>query len=138
MHNNHDCCGQPSSKEEIKQFGTLYTCPMHPQIKQKEPGNCPICGMALEPITSAENNSFDAEFSYLKKKFLIALILTLPILFLEMGGHFFHFVDTRISQIIQMVLSSVVVFFSGWIFFVRAVESVKNRMPNMFTLILNF
>ena len=136
MHNNnHDCCGQSSSKEEIKQLGALYTCPMHPQIKQKEPGNCPICGMALEPVTSAENNGFDEEFSDLKKHFFIALILTLPILLLEMGGHFFEVVDVRVSQITQMILSFAVVFFCGWIFFVRAVESVKNRMPNMFTLI---
>ncbi len=91
--------------------------------------------MALEPITSAENNGFDEEFSCLKKRFLIALILTLPILFLEMGGHFFQFIDVRVSQVIQMILSFAVVFWSGWIFFVKAFESVRNRMPNMFTLI---
>lgn len=139
-HANHQSCchhdhGQISSEHKKKQSGATYTCPMHPQIKQKEPGNCPICGMALEPTASAENNGFDEEFSGLKKRFLIALILTLPILFLEMGGHFFEFIDVRISQVIQMVLSFAVVFWSGWIFFVRAVESVKNRMPNMFTLI---
>lgn len=122
-------------QQKILNFGEVYTCPMHPQIKQKEPGNCPICGMALESINAAESNGFDEEFSDLKKHFLIALILTLPILFLEMGGHFFEVIDVRVSQLIQMILSFAVVFWCGWIFFVRAVESVKNRMPNMFTLI---
>src|SRR3989338_371095 len=136
MNDNHQgCCGHSSSKSGKKESGTIYTCPMHQQIKQEEPGNCPICGMALEPIAAAENNGFDEEFFGLKKQFLIALILTLPILFLEMGGHFFQFIDVRISQIMQIVLSFAVVFFCGWIFFVIAVESVKNRMPNMFTLI---
>lgn len=139
-HANHqNCCHYnhvPASSEyKKKQPGELYTCPMHPQIKQKGPGSCPICGMALEPMISANEDHFDEELSDLKKRFWISLILTLPVFFLEMGGHFFEFSSAGISQMIQMILSFVVVFVCGWPFFVKALESVKNRVPNMFTLI---
>ncbi len=127
-----NCCGNSSKSLDSDQ---IYTCPMHPQIKQKEPGNCSICGMALEPIVTDDDDFSDKDFSDLKKKFLFALVLTLPVLFLDMSGHFFEFVSVKTSQMIQMVLSFIVVFWSGWPFFVKAYESVINRLPNMFTLI---
>lgn len=127
-----NCCGNSSKSLDSDQ---IYTCPMHPQIKQKEPGNCSICGMALELIVDDDDDFSDKDFFDLKKRFWFSLILTLPVLFLDMSGHFFEFISIKISQQLQMGLSFIVVFWSGWPFFVRAYESVINRLPNMFTLI---
>lgn len=135
--NNDNCC---HNYQEIPKQNNInkviYTCPMHPQIKQDRIGNCPICGMNLEPQTVVTDDHFDEESFNLKKRFWIALILTLPVLILEMSGHFFdlHISESN-SQIVQLIFSSFVVFWSGSIFFVRAFESLKNKSPNMFTLI---
>jgi Cu+-exporting ATPase len=139
--NHENCCHIPEkSNSQSKKTGlfleTIYTCPMHPQVKQKTPGNCPICGMNLEPQAPVDDDNFAEEFSDLKKRSWIALILTLPIFILEMGGHFFEMaIPAKISQVIQLLFSSVVVFWNGSIFFGRAFESLKNKSPNMFTLI---
>ncbi len=80
---------------------------MHPQIRQDKPGNCPICGMALEAEVAASGDGFDEELSDFKKRFLVALVLTLSIFILEMGGHFFDFsaiLSSETSQVIQLVL----------------------------------
>lgn len=129
------CCDHVKTDKKTSVNHKAYTCPMHPEVRQNGPGNCPICGMALEPITATNNDHFDEELGGLKKRFLVALILTLPVLFLEMGGHFFELVNIKISQAIQLIFSCAVVFWSGWPFFVKAFESVKSRLPNMFTLI---
>jgi Cu+-exporting ATPase len=115
-----------------------YTCPMHPQVRQMGPGNCPICGMALEPVlaTAAEGDS--PELRDMSRRFWIGLALTLPVLALEMGGHLMdlhRLVAPQTSNWIQMVLGTPVVLWAGWPFFVRAVASVRNRSLNMFTLI---
>lgn len=141
MHDHHkDCCHTDHQVvlQDKQKLGAIYTCPMHPQIRQDKPGSCPICGMALEVEAATSNDSFDEELSDFKKRFLVALILTLPIFILEMGGHFFDFgaiLSAKTSQVIQLVLSSFVVFWSGFSFFKKAAESLKNRSPNMFTLI---
>ena len=144
MHENHahhkDCChtNAPVVLQDTKQLNAIYTCPMHPQIRQDKPGNCPICGMALEAEVTASDDGFDEELSDFKKRFLVALILTLPIFAMEMGGHFFDFstiLSAKTSQMIQLVLSSFVVFWSGFPFFKKAADSLKNRSSNMFTLI---
>ena len=144
MHSNHahhkDCCHANAqvALQDTKQLGMIYTCPMHPQIRQDKSGNCPICGMALEAEAAASGDGFDEELSDFKKRFLVALVLTLPIFILEMGGHFFDFsiiLSAKTSQVIQLVLSSFVVFWSGLPFFKKAADSLKNRSPNMFTLI---
>lgn len=137
------CCHnhKTSHKHQVEpRNGAVYTCPMHPQVKQNAPGNCPICGMALEPQTPASDDHFSEETSDLKKRFWVALILTLPVFVLEMAGHFpWHFsamlVSAKISQFIQLLLSAIVVFWSGSLFFSKAFESLKNKSPNMFTLI---
>lgn len=141
-HSHKNCCHHQNEQnqkigiaDKNKQEGAIYTCPMHLEIRQTSPGSCPICGMALEPESATSNDHFDEEVSDLKKRFIIAFILTLPVFILEMGGHFFEMIPVKISQIIQLLLSTIVVFWSGSIFFRKALESVKNKSLNMFTLI---
>jgi Cu+-exporting ATPase len=113
-----------------------YTCPMHPQVRQMGPGNCPICGMALEPVIATDIES--PELRDMTRRFWIGLVLTLPVLALEMGGHLLdlkHFVAPQVSNWIQLVLGTPVVLWAGWPFFLRGWTSLKNRSLNMFTLI---
>lgn len=115
-----------------------YTCPMHPQVRQIGPGNCPICGMALEPVIATGETGESPELRDMTRRFWIGLALSIPVLFLEMGGHLFdigHLVGAQASNRIQMVLGTPVVLWAGWPFFTRAWTSVKNRSLNMFTLI---
>jgi P-type Cu+ transporter len=118
--------------------GTIYTCPMHPQIRQVGPGSCPICGMALEPETASVTEQPNAELADMSRRFWIALVLTLPVFALEMGGHLTglpHILGPRLSNWIQFALSTPVVVWAGWPFFVRGWASVVSRNLNMFTLI---
>ncbi|MEP6874854.1 MAG: heavy metal translocating P-type ATPase, partial [Burkholderiales bacterium] len=115
-----------------------YTCPMHPQIRQMGPGNCPICGMALEPVLVAAETGESPELRDMTRRFWMALALTAPVFALEMGGHLFnihHLIAQRTSNWVQLLLGTPVVLWAGWPFFVRAVASVKNRSLNMFSLI---
>jgi Cu+-exporting ATPase len=116
----------------------IYTCPMHPQIRQKGPGHCPICGMALEPLNVAEVDGPNPELLDMSRRFWIGLALALPVFLLEMGGHLFdlhHLIAPQISVWIQFALSTPVVLWAGWPFFVRGWASLVNRSLNMFTLI---
>jgi Cu+-exporting ATPase len=120
--------------------GTIYTCPMHPEIRQEGPGNCPICGMALEPLEVTAEAAPNHELADMTRRFWIGLALTLPVLVLEMGGHIpglglHHLVPPRTSVWIQFLLGTPVVLWAGWPFFVRGWQSVVNRSLNMFTLI---
>jgi len=115
-----------------------YTCPMHPQVRQMGPGNCPICGMALEPVVATEEAGASPELRDMTRRFWVGLVLSLPVVVLEMGGHVFnisHLVGLQTSNWIQMLLGTPVVLWAGWPFFVRAWVSVKNRSLNMFSLI---
>jgi Cu+-exporting ATPase len=115
-----------------------YTCPMHPQIRQMGPGNCPICGMALEPVLATEEAGESPELRDMTRRLWIGTALTLPVFALEMGGHLFdihHLVAQQISNWIQLLLGTQVVLWAGWPFFTRAVVSVRNRSLNMFSLI---
>ncbi|MBV8278050.1 MAG: copper-translocating P-type ATPase [Verrucomicrobia bacterium] len=119
---------------------TIYTCPMHPQIEQDHPGDCPICGMALEPKSAASDNAEDSEADSLARKFWFGVILTVPILFLSIGKMLpglgiDQMVPAQINNWLQLALATVVVFWCGGIFFLRAWRSVVNRSLNMFTLI---
>jgi len=119
---------------------TIYTCPMHPQIERDHPGDCPICGMALEPKAGTAGTPEDSEAESLVRKFWIGVILTVPILFLSLGKMapglgIDHLVPAPVNNWLQLILATVVVFWCGGIFFVRAWRSVVNRSPNMFTLI---
>lgn len=120
--------------------GTIYTCPMHPQIRQVGPGNCPICGMTLEPVTATADVGPNRELADMTRRFWIGLVLTLPVFILEMGGHIpalglHDLVPPRISAWIQFTLSTPVVLWAGWPFFERAWASVVHRSLNMFSLI---
>ncbi|MDB5859729.1 MAG: copper-translocating P-type ATPase [Ramlibacter sp.] len=115
-----------------------YTCPMHPQIRQMGPGNCPICGMALEPVIATGGTGENPELRDMSRRFWTGLALTAPVFFLEMGGHLFdigHLVGPQTSNWIQLFFGSPVVLWAGWPFFTRGWASVKNRSLNMFTLI---
>ncbi len=115
-----------------------YTCPMHPQIRQMGPGNCPICGMALEPVIATGDTGESPELRDMSRRFWIGLALTVPVLFLEMGGHLFdirHVVGAQTSNWVQMLFGTPVVLWAGWPFFTRGWASVKSRSLNMFTLI---
>ncbi len=115
-----------------------YTCPMHPQVRQMGPGNCPICGMALEPVLATAEQGASPELRDMTKRFWIGTALTVPVFALEMGGHvvdIHHLIAQQNSNWVQLLLSTPVVLWAGWPFFTRAVVSVKNRSLNMFSLI---
>ncbi len=117
---------------------TIYTCPMHPQIRQVGPGSCPICGMALEPAEVSLDDAPSPELADMTRRFWIGLILTTPVFILEMGGHLIglaHLMSTQTSNWIQLPLATPVVLWAGWPFFVRGWQSIVNRALNMFTLI---
>jgi Cu+-exporting ATPase len=120
---------------------TIYTCPMHPQIERDHPGDCPICGMPLEPKAGTlEENGEDRETKSLATKFWVGVILTIPVLVLSLGKmvpglSVDYLVPITVNEWIQLVLATAIVFWCGGIFFVRAWRSVINRSPNMFTLI---
>jgi P-type Cu+ transporter len=118
----------PQAIPSKKQNNIEYTCPMHPEIRQIGPGNCPICGMALEPLTvSADLTEDNSEYFKMRKRFWISAVLSIPLLFLTMGG--FHF------PWIELALASPVVLWGGWPFFEKFWQSIKNKSLNMFTLI---
>ena len=111
---------------------------MHPEVRQEGPGNCPICGMGLEPETITGEEGENPELSDMRKRFWIGLILTLPIFVLEMGGHIFNlhqYISGTLSNWIQFMLATPVVLWAGQPFFKRAWASLKTRNLNMFTLI---
>ncbi|WP_262271693.1 heavy metal translocating P-type ATPase [Microvirga yunnanensis] len=127
-----------ASKAEAVPEGTIYTCPMHPQIRQVGPGSCPICGMALEPVLVSAEAAPNAELIDMKRRFWIGLALTLPVFALEMGGHLTgldHLIPRSTSNWIQLALATPVVLWAGWPFFERGWASIRNRSLNMFTLI---
>jgi Cu+-exporting ATPase len=120
--------------------GTIYTCPMHPQIRQEGPGSCPICGMALEPLEVTAEAGPNLELLNMTRRFWIGLVLTIPVFLLEMGGHIsalglHQFVPPTISNWVQLALASPVVLWAGAPFFQRGWASLVSRSLNMFTLI---
>ena len=127
-----------AAKSEPVPAGTIYTCPMHPQIRQVGPGSCPICGMALEPeLVSAEAKP-NAELQDMTRRLWIGLALTLPVFILEMGSHLFdvhHIISPTVSNWVQLVLATPVVLWAGFPFFERGWKSLETRNLNMFTLI---
>jgi len=118
--------------------GTVYTCPMHPEIRQIGPGSCPICGMALEPEIATAETGPNPELADMTRRFWIGLVLTLPVFVLEMGAHVVGahgWVDQTLSNWIQFAFATPVVLWAGWPFFVRGWQSLLTRNLNMFTLI---
>ena len=118
--------------------GAIYTCPMHPQIRQVGPGSCPICGMALEPEVATLDAAPNPELADMTRRFWVGLVLALPAVVLEMGGHLVGghgLLDQTLSNWIQLVFATPVVVWAGWPFFVRGWQSLLTRNLNMFTLI---
>ncbi len=120
--------------------GTIYTCPMHPQIRQAGPGNCPICGMALEPVMASAEEQPNPELKDMTRRFWIGLALTLPVFSLAMAEHLprvhlERFMSPATSQWIQFLFSIPVVLWAAWPFFVRGWNSLVSRNLNMYTLI---
>lgn len=114
-----------------------YTCPMHPQVRQRGPGHCPICGMALEPAV-ATGDTGSPELREMTRRFRIGLALSLPVVVLEMGAHLTglgHFIGAQASNWVQLLFATPVVLWAGWPFFVRAAASLRTRNLNMFSLI---
>jgi P-type Cu+ transporter len=149
-----DCCAREAGRTEIDpgkakhavavtptaHSGAIYTCPMHPQIRQVGPGSCPICGMALEPVSAGEATGPNPELLDMTRRFWIGAALALPTAILEMGAHFpglnvHHYVSPQVSVWIEFLLATPVVLWAGWPFFVRGWASVRNRSLNMFSLI---
>ena len=121
--------------------GTQYTCPMHPEIVRDAPGDCPKCGMALEPMgVPSGDKGPNPELVDFRRRFWIGAVLTVPLLLLTMGpflglGFARDLLGERAAQWVELALSTPVVLWAGWPFFVRGVKSVVNRSLNMFTLI---
>ncbi|MFM2271827.1 MAG: hypothetical protein RL702_892 [Pseudomonadota bacterium] len=119
--------------------GAIWTCPMHPEVRQDHPGACPICGMALEPEMVSHDTGPSAELIDMTRRFRIGLALALPVFALEMGGHLFplvhRLVPMSLSAWIQLALATPVALWAGWPFFERGWASLKSRNLNMFTLI---
>jgi Cu+-exporting ATPase len=140
-HSVHACAaGAHAIDPKAASKGAIYTCPMHPQIRQVGPGNCPICGMTLEPVAATADVGENRELADMSRRFWIGLVLTLPVFVLEMGGHIpalglDNLVPPHISNWIQFGLSTPVVLWAGWPFFERAWASVVHRSLNMFSLI---
>ena len=126
--------GAASGAEEVE-----YTCPMHPEIRQTGPGACPICGMALEPVTVTADMGPSAELRDMTRRFLIGAVLSVPVIVLEMGRHLidplYDAIPSDVSAWAQLLLATPVVLWCGWPFFVRGWQSVRTRNLNMFTLI---
>ena len=115
--------------------GAIYTCPMHPEIRQDHPGNCPKCGMTLEPEMPTLEEGEDPELRDFKHRFFWTLPLTIVVTVLAMAGHRLQLFEMGTQSWIELVLTVPIVLWAGWPFFVRAVQSVTNRSPNMWTLI---
>ena len=115
--------------------GTIYTCPMHPQIRQPAPGNCPICGMTLEPVMPSLDEEENPELVDFRRRFWWTLPLTVVVTVLAMAGHRVVEGGLPHQSWIEFLISSPVVLWAGWPFLTRWVKSIKNRSPNMWTLI---
>jgi Cu+-exporting ATPase len=130
----------PGAPAPPQTAGTVYTCPMHSQIRRDATGSCPICGMALEPEGIPAADGSNPELEDMTRRVLIGAVLAAPIFVLEMGGHLSvlhldHYVSMATSMWIQCALATPIVLWCAWPFFQRAWASVLNRSPNMFTLI---
>jgi len=134
LHQHHD---QAAHIDEIP-AGTIYTCPMHPEVRQDRPGNCPICGMALEPVIATGGHVHNLELADMSRRFWIGLVLSVPVVLLGMAAEplgLNRIIPATASQWIQFGFATPVVGWAGWPFFRRAWASLVSRHLNMFTLI---
>ena len=140
---DHGCCEESvehaPSISPIEGTELRYTCPMHPEVIQDKPGNCPKCGMALEPmtVTAAEDTS---ELDDMTRRFWLSALLAIPVFISAMGADFWpnlfnQLIEPKQRQWFELILATPVVWWGGWIFFVRGWQSIITRHLNMFTLI---
>ena len=126
-------------ENRIKDAAAIYTCPMHPQVRQVGPGNCPICGMALEPATVALSDKPDPELVDMTRRFWVAAILSVPLVVAVMGEHIIPWIHKTfggdIGRWLQLAFATPVVVWCAWPFFERGFKSILNRSLNMFTLV---
>ena len=115
--------------------GTIFTCPMHPEVRQDHPGACPKCGMALEPELPSLDDGEAPELTDFKRRFFWTLPLTVVVFVLAMAGHRLHRFEPAVENWIEFALTTPVVLWAGWPFFMRGAKSIVNRSPNMWTLI---
>ena len=134
-HHDHQHTGLAPATDEV----TEWTCPMHPEIRQPGPGSCPICGMALEPVTVTADSGPSPELADMTRRFWVAVVLSIPVLILGMGRDLVPAIHDLVSPTastwIQLVLATPVVLWAGWPFFQRGWTSVRSMKLNMFTLI---
>ncbi|MCC5779242.1 copper-translocating P-type ATPase [Nitratireductor sp. B36] len=139
-HGAHGSCDKPASGEKkAAPQGTKYTCPMHPQIVRDQPGSCPICGMALEPMGVADGEGPNPELVDFTRRFQVSAFLAIPLLLVAMGPMvgvpFRHWIGEQAAVWLEFVLATPVVLWAALPFFRRGYESFLNRSPNMWTLI---
>ncbi|WP_133127310.1 copper-transporting P-type ATPase [Legionella nagasakiensis] len=133
---HHEHRGKTNSVASKNEDAIFYVCPMHPNVRQPSPGNCPICGMGLEPETVSSDQTTSSEYKDMRFRFWLSLLLSLPVWILDMGAPFFvDRMPTSVSMWLQMILATPVVLWCGWPFFQRAWVSFVSRHLNMFTLI---
>lgn len=125
----------PVPLESINNTGIIYTCPMHPEVRQNQPGSCPKCGMALEPEMPTLDEGENPELRDFKRRFIWTLPLTIMVTFLAMVGHRLQWFEMATQSWIEFVLTLPIVLWAGLPFFQRGVQSLINRSPNMWTLI---
>ena len=125
----------PATADPSPPPGTIYTCPMHPEVRQDHPGNCPKCGMTLEPVLPTLEEDENPELVDFRRRFWWTLPLTIVVTLLAMVGHRLQWFSMAAQSWIELVLSVPIVLWAGWPFFVRGVQSVRQRSPNMWTLI---
>lgn len=130
----HDHGGQRAANPAAP-AGTIYTCPMHPEIRRNEPGSCPKCGMALEPLMPVEEEGENAELVDFRRRFWWTLPLTVAVTFLAMGGHLLPVLSPSARSWTELVLATPIVAWGAWPFFVRCWASIRTGNPNMWTLI---
>ena len=126
---------RPAAESDPAPAGTIYTCPMHPEIRQEGPGTCPICGMALEPEMPGLEDEDNPELRDFGRRFWWTLPLTATVLALAMVGPRAGFLTVEARTWLELALSAPVVLWAGWPFFHRCVQSIRTRNPNMWTLI---
>ena len=137
-HGSHDHSAPSEGAAAAPKPGVKWTCPMHPQIVRDGPGACPICGMALEPMTPAAEQGPNPELADMQRRFVVSAIISAPVLQLEMGRHLFgidQLAPPTLNPWLQFALATPVVLWGGWPFFVRGWASLRSRSLNMFTLI---
>ncbi len=125
----------PASEQEAPMAGTVYTCPMHPEVRQDHPGSCPHCGMALEPEMPSLDEAENPELTDFRRRFWWTLPLSAAVMLLAMLGHQLQWFDMQVQSWIELLLSLPVVLWAGWPFFVRGWQSLRTRSPNMWSLI---